>query len=108
MDEPNQTFFITLSAPVNATIGTAGSTVTIADATLLSARVNASIGRPVDPRALDAAADAVLAIDPGRAALLWAAGLFAVVLVLWFLLRDQGKDDKKNRPGIVDPVVSIV
>ncbi len=32
----------------------------------------------------------------------------AVILVLWFLLRDQGKDDKKNRPGMVDPIVSIL
>ena len=31
VDEPNQTFIVTLSAPVNATIGTAASTVTIAD-----------------------------------------------------------------------------
>jgi hypothetical protein len=31
VDEPNQTFVVTLSAPVNATIGTGSSTVTIVD-----------------------------------------------------------------------------
>jgi hypothetical protein len=31
VDEPDQTFIVTLSAPVNATIGTGSSTVTIAD-----------------------------------------------------------------------------
>jgi hypothetical protein len=26
-----------------------------------------------------------------------------VVLALFFVLRDQGKDDKKNRPGMLTP-----
>jgi hypothetical protein len=26
-----------------------------------------------------------------------------VVLLLFFLLRDQGKDDKKNQPGMMTP-----
>lgn len=34
--------------------------------------------------------------------------VIAVVLVLWLLLRDQGKDDKKNQPGLVNPITSIV
>lgn len=30
-----------------------------------------------------------------------------VIFVLWLLLRDQGKDDKKNVPGLVNPIVSV-
>jgi preprotein translocase subunit YajC len=26
-----------------------------------------------------------------------------IVIALFFLLRDQGKDDKKNRPGMLTP-----
>jgi len=39
--------------------------------------------------------------------LLVAVVVIAVVLVLWLLLRDQGKDDKKNTPGILNPIVSV-
>jgi len=40
--------------------------------------------------------------------LLVVVAVIAVALLLWLLLRDQGKDDKKNTPGLVHPIVSIV
>lgn len=34
--------------------------------------------------------------------------IIAIVLVLFFVLRDQGKDDKKNKPGFINPISLIV